>query len=105
MNKAEYAQFVEKTFEDMLALIKRKNADYCGKGDDPFANFRRSSAVAVDPLSGLAVRFLDKVARIESFFQNGNLQNESFEDAWLDCIGYSCLALGVLKERKDQEQK
>jgi hypothetical protein len=105
MTKAEYAAFVEQTFADMLALIKKKNADYTGATDDPFANFRRASAVAVDPLNGLAVRFLDKVARIESFFQNGNLQNESFEDAWLDCIGYSCLALGMLKERRTNEAK
>jgi hypothetical protein len=85
----------------MLALIKRKNADYCGTIDDPFANFRRAEQVGVDPLQGLAVRFLDKVARIESFFQSGKLENESFEDAWLDIIGYSCLALGMLKEKKD----
>jgi hypothetical protein len=101
MTKEEYYKFVEKTFADMLELIKRKNKDYCGVVDDPFANFRRASQVSVDPLNGLAVRFLDKVARIESFFQSGKLENESFEDAWLDCIGYSCLALGMLKERRD----
>lgn len=99
--KAEYYAFVEKTFADMLALIKRKNADYCGTIDDPFANFRRAEQVGVDPIQGIAVRFLDKVARIESFFQSGKLENESFEDAWLDVIGYACLALGMLKERKD----
>lgn len=102
MTKAEYAKFVENTFTEMLALIKRKNADYTGPGDDPFANFRRASAVGVHPVNGLAVRFLDKVARIESFLQAGKLENESFEDAWLDVIGYACLALGMLKERNDE---
>jgi hypothetical protein len=100
MTKEEYYTFVEKLFADMLAMIKRKSADYCGKEDDPFKNYRRAENVGVDPLAGLAVRFEDKVARVESFFQNGNLQNESFEDAWLDIIGYSCSALGVLHERK-----
>lgn len=97
--KAEYHAFVQETFAGMAALIKKKNTDYCGKTDDPFANFRRAEAVGVDPLQGLAVRFLDKVARIESFFQSGKLENESFEDAWLDVIGYACLALGMLKEK------
>jgi len=102
MTKAEYQEFVRETFDNMLALIKRKNADYTGPGDDPFANFRRASAVGVNPINGLAVRFLDKVARIESFLQAGKLENESFEDAWLDVIGYACLALGMIKERNDK---
>jgi hypothetical protein len=102
-SKAEYYAFVEKTFADMLKLIKRKNADYCGTIDDPFANFRRAEQVGVDPINGLAVRFLDKVARIESFFQSGKLENESFEDAWLDVIGYACLALGMLKEKQNDK--
>lgn len=99
ITKAEYYAFVEQTFARMLVLIKRKNADYCGTTDDPFANFRRAEQVKVDPINGLAVRFLDKVARIESFFQAGKLENESFEDAWLDVIGYACLALGMLNEK------
>ena len=99
-SKDEYYKFVEKTFADMLALIKRKNADYSGTADDPFANFRRANAVGVDPIQGIAVRFLDKVARIESFFQSGKLENESFEDARLDVIGYACLALGMLNEKR-----
>lgn len=102
MTKAQYQEFVRETFDNMLALIKRKNADYTGPGDDPFANFRRATAVGVNPINGLAVRFLDKVARIESFLQAGKLENESFEDAWLDVIGYACLALGMIKERNDQ---
>jgi hypothetical protein len=96
----EYLAFVRETFDSMLELIEKKNRDYCGPGDDPFANFRRSKAVNVEPINGLAVRFLDKVGRIESFLQAGKLENESFEDAWLDVIGYACLALGMLRERK-----
>ena len=99
--KEQYYKFVEQTFAEMLALIKLKNTDYTGTGNDPFANFRRASAVGVDPINGLAVRFLDKVARIESFLQAGKLENESFEDAWLDVIGYACLALGMLKEKQN----
>jgi phosphomannomutase len=103
MTKEEYYKFVEGTFDNMLALIKRKNKDYSGPGTDPFANFRRSMEVGVDPINGIAVRFLDKVARIESFFKAGKLENESFEDAWLDVIGYACLALGMLHERSKYE--
>lgn len=101
MTKAEYQEFVRKTFDDMLALIKRKNQDYCGSGDDPFANFRQAATVGVDPLAGLVVRLLDKVSRVQSFFQNGDLKNESLDDAFLDLIGYSCLALGMLNEKRN----
>lgn len=101
MNKKEYVEFVRKTFDDMHALIQRKNTDYSGKGDDPFANFRKASLVGVDPIAGVVVRLLDKVSRVESFFQNGNLQNEALEDAFLDLIGYSCIALGMLKEQQN----
>jgi hypothetical protein len=100
MTKAEYYAFVERTFQNMLDLIKRKNADYSGPGSDPFANFRRAEAVGVDPIKGLSVRLLDKVGRIESYMQSGELKNEGIEDAFLDLIGYSCLALGMMKERE-----
>jgi hypothetical protein len=101
MNKTQYAKFVDNLLSDMQALIRDKNADY-SHGDDPFANFRSASLYGVEPLTGLCVRMQDKVARIQAFCQRGKLSvlNEGVEDAFKDLIGYSCLALGMLKEFK-----
>ena len=46
------------------------------------------------------MRLLDKVGRIKSFVKHGKLENEGIEDAYLDLIGYSLLALGILDEQK-----
>lgn len=100
--KAEYYAFVEKTFADMLALIKRKNADYTAGADDAFANFRRTEPV-IPMLEATWGRWGDKVQRVDAFFRNGKLEvtDEGLEDALKDIIGYSMIMLGELKERKD----
>lgn len=98
-SKADYYAFVEKTFADMLALIKRKNADYTAGADDAFANFRRAEPV-VPMLQATWVRWGDKIQRVDAFFRNGKLEvtDEGLEDALLDVIGYSMIMLGELKE-------
>lgn len=99
MRKVEYYAFVEKTFADMLQLIKRKNADYTAGADDAFANFRRAEPV-VPMLEATWVRWGDKVQRVDAFFRNGKLEvtDEGLEDALKDMIGYSMIMLGELKE-------
>ncbi len=100
MSKEEYLFFVEQTFYDMQELIKKKNTDYTA-GGGPFANFEESLSYGVDPLVGLSVRVGDKIQRLKSFCQSGKLEveNEGVEDIFKDLIGYSCIALGMLKER------
>ena len=53
--KDKYKQFVQQTLTDIMELVAKKNADYAC-GDDPFANFRISSNVGVEPLTGLWIR-------------------------------------------------
>jgi hypothetical protein len=78
-----------------------KNRDYRGAGDDPFANFRGSEFLGVDPLLGILMRCMDKFQRIRSFATTGTLavKSESFEDAVVDVINYMVLAAGMAKER------
>ena len=46
----------------------------------------------------------DKMQRIEAYLKSGKLEvpGEGVDDAFRDLIGYSCLALGMLKEAFDE---
>jgi len=102
--KQDYRMFAEKTMQEMLELIHQKNSDY-SHGDDPFANFRISEDIGIDPLCGLWIRMEDKFQRIRAYLQRGDLKvnNEGIEDAFRDTIGYSLLALGMLKEKANED--
>jgi hypothetical protein len=102
MSKTDYYAFVQDTFESLLALIKRKNADYTAGADDAFANFRRAEPI-VPMLEATWVRWGDKIQRVDAYFRNGKLEvaNEGLEDALLDVIGYSMIMLGELKEKSN----
>jgi hypothetical protein len=83
-------------------IMVAKNRDYRGAGDDPFANFRGSEFLGVDPILGILMRCMDKFQRIRSFATTGTLavKSESFEDAVVDVINYMVLAAGMAKERE-----
>jgi hypothetical protein len=100
MTKEEYFEFQNQFFQKAMDLTKKKNADYTGASDDPFANFRRiGQANPSWVLVGFLTRMTDKFARLESFVQNGLLQvkEESVEDTLLDLANYSSLLAGYLK--------
>lgn len=104
---------------DMSRLHARKSRDY-GRGKDPLANLRGSTAVGVEPWRAAWLRAQDKVHRLNSYCLNGNLANESAEDSWMDLSSYCLLtlllhreaakpnrieiALEDLQERKEKEQ-
>ena len=100
----EYLEFVKQTFDEMYELIKKKNNDYTN-GSGPFANFEQATHFGVDPLVGLSIRLGDKFQRLQTFCKTGSLavQGEGVEDIFRDFIGYSCIALGMLKEAKRNE--
>lgn len=84
-------------------LIARKNADY-GANTDPFANFRMSALLHIAPEFGVLLRMQDKMARLVSFIEKGELQvtEESWEDACIDIINYTVILCGLLKECTEQ---
>ena len=99
-SKTAYYKFVQTTFDSLLELIKRKNADYTAGANDAFANFRRSEPV-VPMLEATWVRWGDKIQRVDAYFRNGKLEvaDEGLDDALKDVIGYTMIMLGQLKER------
>ena len=92
------------TFEKIVEMTKRKNADYAGKGGDAFNNFSRVEGLCpvISTEMGFYVRLVDKFSRIGSFIQNGELQvkDESVEDTLLDLANYSFLFYAFLKAKK-----
>ena len=71
----------------MIKITAKKNADYTGATDDPFANFRMVQQFGVMTVEqGFFCRMTDKLSRIASFIQLGVLQvkDESVTDTLVD---------------------
>jgi len=107
MTHEEYINFARKTLNDLLSLVEAKNRDYTGGSEDAFHNFRQAERVGVEALRGLYIRMLDKHGRIEAWFNRGKLEvsGEGIKDAFLDNIGYSLIALGILEDIDRQEEE
>lgn len=77
--------------------MEKKNQDY-GANHDPFRNFREFG------LLGILVRLSDKLARIRTFTERGELsvKDESVTDTIRDGINYLILFEGL---RRDGEGK
>jgi hypothetical protein len=104
MTKNEYFAFHQECLNKMSSITKAKNADYTGIGNDPFANFTRVEAVGIcSTEQGFLTRMMDKVSRINSYVQKGELQvkDESVEDTLLDLANYSLLFAGYIRSRKE----
>lgn len=84
---------------EIQALHEAKNHDYAADGD-PLSNFRRASAVGIEPFKGVLVRLTDKWSRIEQIAQGKAPKNESLRDSLIDNAVYSLLAVLLLDERQ-----
>lgn len=104
--REEYFKFFKETTEKMFEITQAKNQDYCGPGDDPFANFSRVEAMGICTTEqGFLVRMTDKMMRINSFAQTGQLQvkDESVTDTLRDLANYCILFMGYLNQKKDEK--
>lgn len=85
-------------------IMRMKNSDYTAGSNDPFANFRACEFLGVPGVVGILMRITDKMQRVKTFVQNGTLmvKAESVDDALVDMINYSILALGMITEERDR---
>jgi hypothetical protein len=84
-----------------LIIVQHKSADYA-TGSDPFANFKRGEVLGFATAeSGLMLRVVDKISRISTFLQKGELKvgNETVEDSIIDVINYMVLLQGILTDK------
>ena len=109
MNIVELKKIHKDTTEKCLEIMLKKNSDYTGgkKSEDVFANFRMSEIFGVDPITGIMMRVLDKIQRIKSFTNDGELKvsDESVYDACEDIVNYVILAKAMFIEKRDKENK
>jgi len=82
------------------ALHAKKQKDY-GVDNDPFANVNSSKEFGVPPWIGALIRANDKVTRLKTFAQKGELSNEPVEDSLKDLANYCIIAL-VLFEKEQR---
>jgi hypothetical protein len=79
---------------DAISLLIKKHNDYGPKN---------ISEAPGGPLTGLAVRLHDKVARLSNLVTNNKKpNNESLEDTFVDILNYAVIGLLVLKDKWDK---
>jgi hypothetical protein len=103
MTREEFLAFQKETFNKLISITEKKNADYAGKGGNAFNNFTRVEMLGIATTEqGFVTRMTDKLSRIISFMQNGELlvKDESVEDTLLDLANYCVLMAGYLKSKK-----
>lgn len=104
MKRDELMNLHSEITEKAKNLMDKKNRDYAGNdGLEPFANFTRVESMGIcSTEKGMLVRMTDKMSRLSSFFESGQLhvKDESFEDTIVDIINYSVL---IYAYRKDKE--
>lgn len=106
MNIKQLEKLHKETSQKCLEIMLKKNSDYTGgeKSEDIFANFRTSEILGVNPVIGIMLRVMDKIQRIRSFTEDGQLkvQEESVDDACEDVVNYMILAKAMLKEQRQK---
>lgn len=103
MTKKEYLQFHKEFTEEMIRVSVLKNSDYTGTTDDPFANLKACEVSSIcSTEQGVMVRMTDKMARINSFIQKGELlvKDESVADTLLDLSNYCALLAAYIKAKR-----
>lgn len=101
MNKEEYFEHAEKFFSDCIETSRKKNSDYTGASSDPFSNFTSVEALGIKTEHGFLTRMMDKMKRISSFVEKGELlvKDESVQDTLKDLANYSCLLSGYITSK------
>lgn len=101
----DLVKFFEEKTAEMNATMKRKNHDY-GGDQDPFKNFTMVEALEIcQPETGFLTRMTDKLSRITTFVNKGNLKvkNESVQDTLLDLANYALLMSAYLESQRKAE--
>jgi len=101
--KEEYLRFHEAVCNQLITITAKKNADYTGSNDNPFANFTSVENGICSTEQGFLVRMNDKFERIKSFVSQGDLQvkEESVSDTLMDLANYCILMMGYLNQKKN----
>jgi hypothetical protein len=90
------------TFQNCMETAIRKNNDYGGSNNNPFANFENSTVAGVPVERGILVRLMDKMSRISTLLdKEAMVKDEAITDTIEDAINY----LAILKSYINQKNK
>jgi len=74
-SRDELLAFFEHTLHECHKIMVAKNHDYAGKdSQDVLANFRSAKVLNIDVGKGILLRVLDKIKRLETFIDAGELK-------------------------------
>ncbi len=104
MNRHELIEYHAEITAEARKLMKRKNHDYAGDdAKNPWMNFERSEIMGVCKTEqAFMVRILDKVSRLITFIDAGELQvkEEGVQDSIVDIINYMVLFGAFIEDQK-----
>lgn len=99
MTREEMLAWIQDEFDAAMEILRAKNTDYAGGGDDAFSNFRACASLGLCTAEqGVLVRLSDKLARLASLTQPGAkaaVADETFLDTCRDLANYAMI-LGAL---------
>lgn len=103
MNKQDFFNYHKDFCADILETSRKKNEDYTGDTQDPFANFtavERNGVASTE--QGFMVRMTDKMQRLASYTQNGQLlvEDEKVDDTLKDLANYCILFAAYLESKQ-----
>ncbi len=103
MEVRELLELHEEFCAEARAIVEAKNHDYRGGSGDPLANFRGSVALGIDPVMGIMLRQQDKMMRIKTLVEKGELKvkGEGVLDALRDNLNYTFLMYLLIMEQMD----
>jgi len=106
MTKEQYLKFHREFCGRMIEVTAKKNSDYTGDADDPFSNFKIVEKIGISSAEvGFLTRMTDKLSRINSFVQKGELlvKDESVQDTLHDLANYCALMSGFIESKKQEQ--
>ena len=103
MTRPEFLAFAEAARKRMGEITQKKNADYTGTTNDPFANFRQGQDAFNVGSAEIAVfnRMMDKFSRCATYISKGVLEveDEAIENDCLDLANLSIILMGLFAEK------
>ncbi len=93
---------MHQTFANCMQVAIKKNNDYGGSNNNPFANFENATVAGVTVERGILVRLMDKMSRISTLLEKeAMVKDEAITDTIEDAINY----LAILKSYINQKNK
>lgn len=110
MNRAEFRDLMQHTYDQIVELNSTKGHDYAGE-EDALANFKRdqeriAKIAANDPvLLKWYVYFSKHLDAIFTFLEEGEVKSEPVEGRINDAILYLYLLLGLIREKEGRDNE